>query len=82
MLPKLTLADIAVGMEVNTEQLSEIYDTWILLTRDTRNSKTSRIVFIGKEQNEDYCKAFNSYTQIAPIFHDSTLLDEDVCYDE
>ena len=66
MTKKYTLNELRTGMVVSTDQLSEIYNTYILLANpqivDTDDSETvmGTIVFIGPEQNEECYKAFHT----------------------
>ncbi len=82
MLPKLKLEDLRIGMEVDIDQLSEIYDTVIVLTSDSYESNTGTIEFIGNEHNEESHRIINSGKVIASIFHSSQLLDREVVFDE
>lgn len=64
-----TLEELKLGIRVKTSQLSNIYDTYILM-KDVEDSKNSKgyyttegtIVFIGHEQNKDYAKAYKDNT--------------------
>ena len=68
---KLSLSEISVGMEVDIRQLDEINDTYILIADtvpheddpDGHYYMTGRIVFIGKEQDDAYFKAYTENTK-------------------
>ena len=45
-LRKLKLSDLQIGMHVKKEQLSEIYDTWIILVKK-KNDNDYKIGFVG-----------------------------------
>ena len=54
-LKMLSIDDIKVGMRVFKEQLSNIYDTWIIIYRpkNLQMQEDGIIGFIGKETNEE-----------------------------
>lgn len=81
-MQKLALSNIKIGMEVDIDQLSEIYDTLIILTSDSYTSNTGTIAFIGKGHTDESRKIMASGKIIAPIYNDSTLLDPNIDYDE
>lgn len=82
---KYKLEDLKLGMVVSAEQLSEIYDTWIILAKP-KNSNYKHgegvISFIGKEANSESEKLYNGKNIIIPVFNDSTELNEDMYYEE
>ncbi len=79
---KYTLKDLKLGMKINgREELDEIYDTWILMTRTTNNEQYT-IEFIGKETNSESDKLFKQGKQICPVYNDSMELEGDVSWDE
>lgn len=81
-LKKYTLKDLVVGMEIeNKEQLSNIYDTWILLIKDNV-AKNYKIGFIGKETNAESDKLFKQGLSICPVYNESTELEGDMYYEE
>lgn len=77
-MKKLKLEDLKIGMEVEFDQLSDIYDTLILLTSDSYTANKGVIKFIGKPGSEEVRSIFKSGKVIAPIYHDSMLLDPDI----
>ena len=78
----LTLDDLYLGMEIeDKEQLSNIYDMWILLVRDKADSKY-KIGFIGKETNAESDKLFTQGVSICPVFNDSIELEGGMYYEE
>jgi len=79
---KLEIDDIYVGMKIkDKEQLSMIYDTWILLTKDERTGMCN-IEFIGKNTNSESDKLFGQGKPICPVYNDSIELEEDMYFDE
>ena len=57
-----TLSDLSVGMTVTTYELSNIYDTYILLSQTHLNedgSITGTIEFIGDKQSQEMLDIFN-----------------------
>ncbi len=81
---KYTLSEISKGMRVFKEQLSEIYDTWIILYRpkNVQMSEDGIIGYIGKETNAESDKLYTSENIITPVYNDSIELEEDIYYDE
>lgn len=77
-LLKYKLSDISVGMKVYKEQLSEIYDTWIILYKnpDFDIKEDGIIGFIGKETNSISDALYSSQNIITPIFNDSIDYDD------
>lgn len=61
---KLKLSDLCIGMKVNTMQLSDIYDTYILLSQTELSNKNDGstdgiIEFISKKQTTEMKEAFD-----------------------
>ncbi len=84
-LPKYSLSEIKKGMRVHKEQLSNIYDTWIILYRPKKeliDDGEMIIGYIGKEPNEESALLYNAENIITPIYNDSMDLEEDVFYEE
>lgn len=82
---KYKLEDLKIGMVVSVEQLSEIYDTWIMLVQpeDSKYRFTEGIVsFIGNEPTTESDKLFSYGNVVIPVFNDSLEADNDVYYDE
>lgn len=82
---KLTLNDIKLGMNVKASQLSDILDTYIILT-DTKllpnNDIQGKLVYYGPGNTEEYTKWFTQKKAITPIYFDSTELEDGIVYDE
>ena len=79
---KFTLDDIYIGMEIkDKEQLSGIYDTWIILVRNS-DSDAYMIKFIGKETNEESDRLFTQGNVVCPVYNDSIGLEGDIYYEE
>ena len=84
-LPKYNLSDIKKGMRVHKEQLSDIYDTWIILYRpknEIMEDGEMIIGFIGKEPNEESDALYTPDNIITPVYNDSIDLEGDIFYDE
>lgn len=74
----LTLKDIYIGMEIEDKhQLDAIYDTWIILIKNSYTEKY-KIGFIGKETNSESDKLYTKNCLIYPIYNDSSLLDSSI----
>lgn len=55
---KLTLSDLSIGMKIKDKsQLSNIYDTWVFLIKDTSDDGYT-IGYIGKETNSESDELF------------------------
>jgi hypothetical protein len=80
---KYTLSELHKGMSIKSkEQLSNIYDTWILLIKSKPDDNNYTIGFIGKETNSESDLLFSSGNIICPVFNDSINTDGDVYYEE
>lgn len=84
---KLKYEDLVIGKKVEIDQLSEIYDTMILVGSDKMGQTCGEIMFIGEKNSKNSndpraVAAFHSGRVISPIYHDSTELEEDLYYDE
>lgn len=83
MLKKLRLEELYVGMKVEPEQLTEIYDIWIILIKPVQNpDETPTIRFIGKETNTESDKLYTEDNIIIPIYNDKNELTGDVYYSQ
>lgn len=77
------LSDLHVGMQVNTMQLSNIYDTYILLSQtklsDKNDGSTDGIIeFIGHKQTSEMKEVFDRCTSKygkRPMIYAHTRLD-------
>lgn len=79
---KFTIDDLYIGMEIKDKnQLSHIYDTWILLVK-SKNSDVYTVEFIGTETNSESDKLFTQGNVVCPVYNDSTELEGDICYEE
>lgn len=79
---KFTLEDLYIGMEIkDKEQLSSIYDTWIMLVKNS-NSDGYTVRFIGKETNTESDKLFTQGNVVCPVYNDSIELEGDIYYEE
>ena len=82
-MKNLLLDDIEIGMPVFKEQLSSIYDTWIILYKPKSiNIREDGIIgFIGNEPNEKSAALYTKENIITPVYNDSTDLEMDI-YEE
>lgn len=83
-LKKLTLEELKLGMQVYKEQLSDIYDTWIILYKPVNQEieKDGIIGFIGKKTNSESFKLYTPDNLIIPVYNDSMELEGDIYYEE
>lgn len=79
---KYTLKDIYIGMMAKAEQLSEIYNKYMILLFDDPESKTGKLVFCGDVQNQEYDSWFMQPKPITPIYNDKDELEDMAVYDE
>ncbi len=70
-------------MEIkDKEQLSDIYDTWVMLVKSSSNSDVYKVGFIGKETNTESDKLFAQGNVVCPVYNDSIELERDIYYEE
>lgn len=79
---KLTLEDLRIGMMAKAEQLSEIYNKYMILLYDEAESKTGRLVYCKDIQDKDYDSWFMQPKPITPIYNDKDELEDMAVYDE
>lgn len=84
---RYTLADLSglLGKFVKKSELSEIYDTCIILQKTKRVAKDDlegQLIYFGDGKTPEYDKLFTSGNAITPIYNDSAELLERVVYDE
>lgn len=78
--------DLKVGMDVRAEELSNIYDTFIVLddaktVGDNGNYSTEgKIMFIGRKLDETYDKINKKGKSLSVIFNSSLDIEGDVEY--
>lgn len=78
-LKRFTFEDLYIGMEVTTDQLSDIYDTYMIIQYESNNDRIGRLVYIGKSQTAEYDEWFMQSKPITPIYNDKEDL---FVYDE
>lgn len=79
---KFKIEDLYIGMEISDKnQLSDIYDTWILLVK-SKNTENYTVQFIGKETNAESDKLFSQGNVVCPVYNDSLELEGDIYYEE
>ena len=81
---KYALQELRLGMQVKKSQLSDILDTYIILTdvSSIGQDLVGRIGFIGKEITEEVTKLRSPKVAITCIYNNSTEMGDDVTYDE
>ena len=79
---KFNLEDLYIGMKIqDKEQLSDIYDTWIMLVKSS-DSDGYTIRFIGGETNAESDKLFTQDNVVCPVYNDSLEQEGDIYYEE
>lgn len=79
---KFKIDDLYIGMEIKDKtQLSDIYDTWILLVKN-KQADSYTVKFIGKETNAESDKLFAQGNAVCPVYNDSLELEGDIYYEE
>lgn len=79
---KYALKDIYIGMMAKAEQLSEIYNKYMILLLDDNESEIGKLVFCGDVQNQEYDSWFMQSKPITPIYNDKEELEDMAVYDE
>ena len=79
---KYSLNDLHIGMAVRAEQLSEIYNKYMIVAFDSTESRTGKLVFCGDVQDQEYDSWFMQRNPITPIYHDRDELEDMAVYDE
>ena len=79
-MKKYKLEDISVGMHIDDHrQLSEVYDTWVMLTKDEVNGGYT-ISFIGKQTTKESDKLIGKDKKVRVVYNSSIELLEDIEY--
>jgi hypothetical protein len=79
---KYSLSELRKGMTIKSkEQLSNIYDVWIILVKKNDGDSDYTIGYIGKETNSESDLLFTSGNIICPVYNDSLNTDGDI-YEE
>ncbi len=81
-LKKLTLEDLYIDMEVSADQLSNIYDTYMIIKYSNNNNTVGKLVYIGDKQTAEYDKWFKQSEPITPIYNSTDELEDMSVYDE
>lgn len=79
---KYVIEDLHLGMFVRAEQLSEIYNKYMILLYDDTEYTAGRLVYCKDIQDEEYDKWFMQPKPITPIYNDKDELEDMVVYDE
>lgn len=79
---KYALKDLYIGMMAKAEQLSEIYNKYMILLFDDTESKAGKLVYCEDEQNQEYDSWFMQPKPITPIYNDKEELEDMAVYDE
>lgn len=72
---KYKLEDLKLGMKVTDEQLSDIYDTYMLIVYDNMEDEVGTLIFIGKEMNKVYDEIVSSGKPVCPIYNNQNEFD-------
>jgi hypothetical protein len=79
---KYTLNELKLGMNVSASQLSNIYDTYMIIAYSNQSDKIGELVYVGNTQNDKYEQWFNQTRPITPIYNSKEELEDLVVYDE
>lgn len=84
MTNKYTLAELKLGMQVRKSQLSEILDTYVVLTNTSiiENDIIGKIEFIGEEITEEVAKLRSPKVAITTIYNNSTEIGDNITIDD
>lgn len=75
---KYTLQDLKIGMLAEAEQLTEIYNKYMILLFEDAESKTGKLVYCKDIQDKEYDSWFMQPKPIKPIYNDRDLSYEDL----
>ena len=79
---KYTLSEIYEGMKIQSRsQLDNIYDTWIILVKETEEMEYT-IGFIGEKTNKKSDELYKKGYIICPVYNDSIDNNGDIYYEE
>lgn len=84
-MAKLSINELKIGMEVRASQLSEIYNTYIILTNAEQlpdGDTVGTISFINNILNEESDRLFVKGARLCPIYREREYYEGDVVYDE
>lgn len=77
-MKKYTLDEIYVGMHIDDHrQLSDVHDTWVILTKDEINGGYI-ISFIGKQTTKESDKLIGKGKKVKVVYNSSIELLEDI----
>ncbi len=81
---QLEIGDLEIGMKVSTNQLNNIYDTYIILGDSTivEGNIVGTIVFIGEKIDDSISEIRSKYTHIASVYNESTESGDETYYEE
>lgn len=74
--------DLRIGMMVKAEQLSEIYNKYMILLFENTECKIGKLVYFGDSQDKEYDSWFMQPKPITPIYNDKMELEDMIVYDE
>lgn len=82
---KLTISDLKIGMHIESDQLSDIFNCYIILTNSSVSSDGTKIIgtiaYFGKEMTKETEK-YEGMKNIAIINNTDDTSDGEVYYDE
>lgn len=64
------------------DQLSVIYDIYMIVKYENETDETDTLVYMGTTQDSDYNKWFYQTKPITPIYNSSEELNSLIVYDE
>lgn len=79
---KYTLDDLHIGMAAKAEQLSEIYNKYMILLYEDMDSSMGKLVYCKDTQDKEYDSWFMQSKPITPIFNERDELGDMAVYGE
>lgn len=79
---KYKLEDLQLGMEVSRKELSEIYDTYMLIVYRNMTDTHGKLAFIGKDRNKTYHEIVSSGKPVCVVYNSKEEAEELYSYDE
>lgn len=79
---KYTLDELKLGMKVSRKELSEIYDTYMLIVYRNMTDTHGKLTFIGKDRDKTYHEIVSSGKPVCVVFNSKEEAEELYSYDE
>lgn len=78
----ITMEDLKIGLRATAEQLSDIYNIYMILLYDKLGSDVGTLVYFNDKQDDEYDSWFEQSKPITPIYNDREEEEDMSEYDE